>query len=155
MGGHEQDSEAADFLNRYGNAAKAAAKKWKIPPSVLLAQAAHETGWGRHVKNNAFFGIKGKSPEGKSTSFKTTEFVDGKTKLTEDTFRAYANFDEAADDYGRFLSQNPRYKKCFSGSLTPENFVENLSNAGYATDPNYEKKIVSLIKKNGLKTYDN
>ncbi|MFG1173020.1 glucosaminidase domain-containing protein [Erwiniaceae bacterium CAU 1747] len=49
-----------------------------IPVSVTLAQSAQETGWGKSVKNNAYFGIKGKSPEGNTTSFTTSEYIDGK-----------------------------------------------------------------------------
>ena len=57
---------------------------------------------GKHVKNNAYFGIKGKSPTGNSTSFGTTEVINGKVIHIKDTFRAYADYAESADDYGRF-----------------------------------------------------
>ncbi len=48
-------------------------EQWGIPVSVRIAQAAIECGWGKHVKGNAYFGIKGKSPKGASTTFATTE----------------------------------------------------------------------------------
>jgi len=141
------------FLDKYGSAARSSAKKWNVPASVLLAQAAHESGWGRYVKGNAFFGIKGKSPSGNSTAFKTTEVIAGRTLSLVDSFRAYKDFEEAADDYGRFLNENPRYKGCFTAS-DPEKFVEILAKSGYATDPNYNTKIVTIIRKNGLEKYD-
>lgn len=141
------------FLRMYGDIARTTGRKWKIPASVLLAQAAHESGWGRHVKNNAFFGIKGKSSSGDSVAFKTTEFMDGKKISTTGSFRAYRNFEEAADDYGRFLSENPRYKKCFVATDATQ-FVQALVAAGYATDPKYAEKILNVINKNGLAKYD-
>ena len=122
--------------------------------SVLLAQAAHESAWGRHVKSNAYFGIKGKSPSGASTSFKTHEVVGGKSVTITDSFRAYKDFAEAADDYGRFLSQNPRYKACFSHTKDPGKFVDALAGAGYATDPDYASKIKNIIRRYGLTDYD-
>lgn len=141
------------FLNQHSETARTVAKKWGIPASVLLAQAAHESGWGRHVKDNAFFGIKGKSPTGNSVTFKTSEYVDGKKTSVNDSFRAYKNFEEAADDYGRFLTKNSRYKPCFK-TTTAEQFVQALASAGYATDPRYAEKILNIINKNGLTKYD-
>lgn len=142
------------FINSIAEEAKKAAKAWNVPASVLIAQAAHESGWGRHVKGNAYFGIKGKSPSGKSTNFATKEVVDGKVIGINDNFRAYENFAESADDYGRFLNENPRYKSCFENSKDPYQFVKQLANAGYATDPDYEKKIANLIRKYELTQYD-
>lgn len=141
------------FLKKHSETARSVAKKWGIPASVLLAQAAHESGWGRHVKDNAFFGIKGKSPTGNSVTFKTSEYVEGKKTSLNDSFIAYKNFEEAADDYGRFLTSNARYKRCFS-TTNAEQFVRELASAGYATDPRYAEKILNTINKNGLTKYD-
>jgi type VI secretion system secreted protein VgrG len=145
----------AAFIEKYSAVAQATAKKWKIPASVLLAQAAQESGWGAHAKDNAFFGIKGKSHTGKSTSFRTSEFVNGKKISITDSFRAYRDFSESADDYGRFLTENPRYKSCFKQGINAEQFVHELSAAGYATDPRYAEKIIAIIQKHGLTQYDN
>jgi flagellar protein FlgJ len=142
------------FLSANGKSAKAAAAAWNVPASVLIAQAAHESAWGRHVKGNAYFGIKGKSSQGQSTSFKTHEVVGNKSVAITDTFRAYKDFAEAADDYGRFLNGNPRYRGCFSYSKDPIKFVETLAAAGYATDPDYARKIKNIIRKYGLTDYD-
>jgi flagellum-specific peptidoglycan hydrolase FlgJ len=74
----------------------------------LVAQGALETGWGRHVKANTYFGIKGKSGPGISVNFANHEVTDGKSKARTDDFRACASLKEAADDYGQFLKNNPR-----------------------------------------------
>lgn len=123
--------------------------------SIIIAQAALESGWGRHVKDNAYFGIKAHNTSGTTTSFKTTEFVNGKKIPTSDTFRAYKNFNEAAQGYGQFLTSNPRYKSAFAYKNNPEKFADQLQVAGYATDPQYAKKLKTIISTYYLYEYDN
>lgn len=143
-----------DFLDMASEAAMATASKWGIPASVLLAQSALESGWGLHVKNNAYFGIKGKSPSGNSVAFGTTEVVNGKVIHIKDTFRAYADYAESADDYGRFLSTNKRYKPAFLHTSQPNDFITEVAKAGYATDPNYAPKLIHLMKRYDLYEFD-
>jgi type VI secretion system secreted protein VgrG len=121
---------------------------------VLIAQSAQETGWGRHVKNNAYFGIKGKAPDGSSIDFGTSEVVNGHVIHETDTFRAYTGFADAADDYGRFLNQNPRYRGAFVHQNDPDKFVQAMAHAGYATDPNYAKELIGIIHAHKLAQYD-
>jgi flagellar protein FlgJ len=121
---------------------------------VLIAQSAQETGWGRHVVHNAYFGIKGHSPDGGSVDFKTTEVINGKVVHETDTFRAYTDFADAADDYGRLLSQNSRYSKAFLFKTDPDRFVHEIAKAGYATDPTYAQSLISIIHSHGLAQYD-
>jgi peptidoglycan hydrolase FlgJ len=135
-------------------AARAASKAWGVPVSVLIAQAALESSWGRSVKNNAYFGIKGKSESGNSSTFTTHEYVGGKYVEVQAKFRAYKDFDESADDYGRFLKTNKRYAACFLIAQDPEKFVDALAKAGYATDPSYALKIKGVIRRYGLQQYD-
>lgn len=143
------------FINFASSAAKQVNRKWGVPASVLIAQAAHESGWGRHVKGNAYFGIKGKSPDGGSTSFATHEVVSGKVVSITDSFRAYKDFADAADDYGRYLKQNKLYKNCFFFTNDVSRFVDEIAKAGYATDPNYATKVKNIINKYRLTEYDN
>lgn len=134
--------------------AKAVKIKYKVPVSVLIAQAALESGWGRHVKDNAYFGIKSHNTTGTTTSFKTTEVINGKKVSMTDSFRAYKNFKEAAEDYGKFLTSNPRYKPAFAHSSDPYKFAEKIQAAGYATDPRYAMKVKSIISTYYLDEYD-
>ena len=142
------------FLDMAAPAAKIVQGTWKVPASVLLAQAAVESGWGRHVIGNAYFGIKGKTGTAGGVTFGTTEVIGGKTIKMPDTFRAYKNFEEAADDYGRFLDANARYKTAFTFTQDPARFVDEVAKAGYATDPNYAATVKSIIKKVRKKSGD-
>lgn len=135
-------------------AARRVSAKWHVPVAVILAQSALESGWGKHVVNNAYFGIKGKSPSGNSTSFATTEVIGGKVIHLKDEFRAYKDYEESADDYGRFLNENQRYRAAFAYSNNPVRFVEEIALAGYATDPHYAKSLKSIIRNYGFAQYD-
>ncbi|MDB5863674.1 MAG: flagellar protein FlgJ [Betaproteobacteria bacterium] len=143
-----------DFIAKTLPAAKKVKATYGVPIAVLIAQAALESGWGTSVKNNAYFGIKGKSPSGGATTFTTTEYVNGKKVTIQDSFRAYTDFADAADDYGRFLSTNPRYKDCFTVKNDPLAFADKLQAAGYATDPAYASKLKSIITTYYLADYD-
>ena len=147
-------STPASFIASCLDAAKAVKLKYKVPIAALIAQAALESGWGQHVVQFAYFGIKGHAPTGNSVAFQTTEVIDGKVIHEAQTFRAYSSFADAADDYGRFLTTNPRYAGCFKYVDDPINFIKTLAAAGYATDPNYAAKLISLMKSHNLIAYD-
>jgi flagellum-specific peptidoglycan hydrolase FlgJ len=142
------------FIAKTLSDAKYVKLKFGIPISILIAQAALESGWGRYVKGNAYFGIKSHKTKGATTSFATTEFVNGKKVSVTDSFRAYANFGESAKDYGKFLKSNPRYSSAFIHSKDPYKFADQLQLSGYATDPQYANKLKAIIKTYYLDEYD-
>ena len=151
---HHTPDHVTNFINKLLPIARDVKKNWSVPIAVLIAQGALESAWGQHVKGNAYFGIKGKSGTGKSVNFTTHEVVDGKSVVITDGFRAYADLAEAADDYGQFLKNNPRYAACFAYPDQPDQFVDQLAAAGYATDPDYAKKLKSIIRAHHLAAYD-
>ena len=151
---HVEHAYVQIFIQQCLPAAQQAKAKWKVPVAVLIAQAADESSWGRKAVNNAYFGIKGKAPDGASVKFGTTEVINGKVVKETDEFRAYKDFGEAADDYGRFLNENPRYKTAMLHSNDPIRFIEELKKAGYASEPSYSKIITSIIHTHNLGQYD-
>ncbi len=151
---HSTPPHVRVFIDKLLPIARGVKTKYNVPVAVLIAQGALESAWGQHVKGNAFFGIKGHSPSGASVTFNTHEVEAGKSLAITDRFRAYANLEDAADDYGRFLASNPRYRTCFAFSDNPEKFVDSLAAAKYATDPNYATKLKSIIKHHSLAAYD-
>jgi flagellum-specific peptidoglycan hydrolase FlgJ len=127
---------------------------WGTPASVLIAQAALETGWGAHVKGNAYFGIKAeKNYLGQNIKFSTHEVVSGKSEIQYDNFRAYDNFLEAAEAYGRFLFTTPLFSGAFQFKDDPYEFITFIA-PHYATDPRYENKVASMIRANHLARLD-
>ncbi|MFG1173019.1 glucosaminidase domain-containing protein [Erwiniaceae bacterium CAU 1747] len=72
----------------------------------------------------------------------------------KDSFRSYDSFQDSADDFGRFLNENKRYKPAFKHADNSVEFAKSIGHAGYATDPDYGDKLVKIIKSQRLDEYD-
>lgn len=131
-----------------------------IDPKLMLAQAALETGWGRHMIRGEqgepsfnLFGIKADSRwQGDAVSITTTEYREGLPMKEQASFRAYTDYESSFRDYVSFLESNPRYREVLSVADQPEVFAEKLQEAGYATDPNYGSKIRQIMNRDSLMT---
>ena len=142
---------AEEFVAYLKPYADQAAQTLGMDTSVLLAQSALETGWGKHVPRRAdggssfnLFGIKAdKSWQGDKVSVGTLEYRNGVAQREQAKFRAYDSPAESFVDYVAFLSRNPRYREALS-STNGEDFIRGLQKAGYATDPNYAAKILGI-----------
>jgi peptidoglycan hydrolase FlgJ len=143
---------AEDFVRQLHPYAAQAGKELGVEPKVLLAQAALETGWGRSlIKNsngsNSFnlFNIKAdKSWSGKQAKVSTLEFEQGIAKKVNAGFRSYTSFQESFQDYVAFIKSNPRYGNALKQAGNQERYLHELQQAGYATDPNYANKVMSI-----------
>ena len=143
-----------DFINSMWQFAKKAAEKIILDPAVMIAQAALETGWGKHIINqptgassNNLFNIKAdNSWQGESVKKSTLEFEDGVAVKKNAAFRAYKTIEDSFNDFTDFLSSGPRYQETLSKSSDSEQFLHSLQKAGYATDPNYADKIIGILK---------
>ena len=151
---------AVEFITKYENAVIEACAGSKIFPSVKMAQAAVETGWGKSVAGNNMFGIKAsgvKTPywQGNSVIANTREVIDGISAQYNLAFRQYATVADSIRDHTYFLQSNPRYDKYgVFAAATPEAQCKALQAAGYATDPNYAATLISIINSNNLKRLD-
>ncbi len=140
----KQPVHVAHFVGLHIGDAKTTSARTGIPVEVILAQSALESNWGRTVKGNAYFGIKGKSITGNSTTFSTHEVTLSGQRISEiDEFRAYTNYAEAAADYASLIQR--KYPTALAYRNDPEKFAEAVARQGYATDPQYAKKLKSII----------
>ena len=134
--------------------AEKAASALGVDSSLLLAQAALETGWGsKMVKNalgnsNNLFNLKAdRSWKGDKVATQTLEFH-GKTAVQESaSFRSYPSFEDSFIDYVKFLNENPRYETALQHKGSSESFIKGIHQAGYATDPNYADKVLRVKAK--------
>ena len=146
------------FIQKHDAAAKAASAETGIPASFMLAQAAHESGWGKReitakdgTSSHNVFGIKATGGwTGKVAEVPTTEYVDGKAHKVMAKFRAYGSYEEAYKDYAKLMSGNARYRDVVAqaqqaGAAGAEGFARGLQKAGYATDPDYASKLARVI----------
>jgi flagellum-specific peptidoglycan hydrolase FlgJ len=146
---HEVPSATPEaFVASIAPAAKAVADELGIDPRVIIAQAAMETGWGKHVKGNNIMGVKSHGKKDR-LMVQTHEVIDGKRIKVRDNFRQYDSYDDSIADYGSFLQQNKRYKPMLQAATLQEQ-VEALGKSGYATDPEYADKVMAIAKSKRL-----
>ncbi|EHJ9980480.1 flagellar assembly peptidoglycan hydrolase FlgJ [Vibrio parahaemolyticus] len=142
------------FVNSMKPYAEKAAKALGVEPSLLLAQAALETGWGQKVVQNArgssnnLFNIKADiSWQGDKVTTQTLEFHDNTPVKETAAFRSYSNYQDSFNDYIRFLNDNPRYETALQQRGDSESFIRGIHRAGYATDPTYADKVLQVKQK--------
>lgn len=153
-------ASAEEFIATMLPMAEEAAQKIGVDARYLVAQAALETGWGKSIirqqdgsSSHNLFGIKAHGGwQGDSARVLTTEYHGGKAVKEAASFRTYASFQHSFNDYVNFLQGNGRYQEALAATDNPENFVRELQEAGYATDPQYARKIAQIARK--MQTYE-
>lgn len=140
------------FVSKMTEAAKVAASESGVPAKLILSQAALESGWGkREIKHedgstsHNLFGIKA-SPnwKGKVVNVMTTEYENGVPRKMMQPFRAYDSYTESFADYARLISNNKRYSDVVDAPSAEEG-ARRIQAAGYATDPAYADKLISIM----------
>lgn len=125
--------------------------------SLTIAQAILESGDGNSLltrQGNALFGIKpGASWKGRVWTGCTVEYYDGTKTSINCGFRAYDSWEESIKDHSNLLTSLSRYSKVV-GEKDYKKACRAIQAAGYATDPNYADKLISLIEANNLTQYD-
>lgn len=143
----------AEFVRKLWPYASRAADRLNVDPRALIAQAALETGWGKHViadengrSSLNLFGIKASGGwQGDAVSVRTIEYRGGAARPEVASFRAYPSLAAGFDDYARLLGSNPRYENVLNRGDDVAGYAEALQASGYATDPAYADKIKSLL----------
>jgi len=141
-----------DFIRSLWPHASRVAGELGIDPHALLAQAALETGWGRSVPCTAdgscsfnLFGIKaGGQWQGGSVNVPTLEYEGGVAVRKVERFRAYESPADSFRDYAQLIRHTPRYEDALNVGDDVAAFANALQRGGYATDPDYARKIVSV-----------
>ena len=145
---------AARFVERHRASAEAVAAQSGIPAEFMLAQSAHETGWGRREiraadgsNSHNLFGIKaGGNWNGPVVVTTTTEVINGRAQKVQAAFRAYGSYEESFRDYAKLISGSPRYAGVMQRTNDAQAFATGLQRAGYATDPDYAAKLGRVIQ---------
>lgn len=158
-----EDKEKISFINSLENEAIKNYKEYGILPSITMAQAILESGWGKSELSeeyNNLFGIKADSRwDGAVATIKTKENYNDVIKAN---FRKYDNISESIKDHGKFLYENSRYRENgFFEASSYKGQAQALENAGYSTakDENgeliYGDKLINVIQNYNLMLWDN
>ncbi|AOJ11529.1 flagellar assembly peptidoglycan hydrolase FlgJ [Burkholderia mayonis] len=155
--GNGSSANADAFVEKMAGAAQAASAATGIPARFIVGQAALESGWGKREIRGAngessynVFGIKAtKGWTGRTVSAVTTEYANGKPHRVVAQFRAYDSYEHAMTDYANLLKNNPRYAGVLNAGHSAEGFAHGMQKAGYATDPHYAKKLITIMQQIG------
>jgi flagellar protein FlgJ len=154
--GNGQSPKVDAFVDKLAAPAQAASAATGIPARFIIGQAALESGWGKSEirkpdgsTSHNVFGIKAtKDWTGDTVSTVTTEYVNGQPQRKVEKFRSYGSYQEAMSDYAGMLKSNPRYAAVLSASRgkSAAGFAAGMQRAGYATDPHYARKLMSIMQ---------
>ena len=142
------------FIEKIKDGAIETQKKYGVLASLTIAQAILETGWGKYSVGNNVFGIKA-SPSwtGGTVTCATGEVYDGQAVATSGTFRTYGSIAEAIEDHAKLFVNNSCYHNII-GCTDYKQACRNVQADGYATDPDYANKLISIIESNNLQQFD-
>jgi flagellar protein FlgJ len=151
-------SSPEEFVSNLLPIAEQAAQKIGLDPKAMVAQAAVETGWGQYLihsgdgqNSHNLFGVKAsRGWQGDKNYIDTIEFENGTAQKTKAPFRAYSSFAESMNDYIDFLQSSPRYKQALQQTNDPQSYFTELQRSGYATDPAYAEKVMSVYNSDRL-----
>lgn len=157
-----KDNSKLEFIDKISEIAFENYKSYGILPSITIAQAILESGWGESTLSsqyNNLFGIKADERwSGDSVDIETKENYED---VIVGAFRSYKDINSSIKDHGKFLWENERYSA--NGLFQAKSYKEQaqaLENAGYSTakdeDGNliYGDKLIRVIQENNLMLYD-
>lgn len=157
----EDDSKAAEFIDKISPMAVIIAKEKGLYPSVMIAQAGLESGWGSSalaLKYNNLMGTKG-AWRGNEVTMKTNEEVAGKDVQIRAGFSVYNSWADSLNHYGKMLRDGLDWDDDFYKGTWREN-TDNYKDATaylvgrYATDSSYASKLNATIEKYDLNKFD-
>lgn len=145
-----------EFIDSVKDGAIKGYADYNILPSITVAQAILESAWGNSEltkRANNLFGVKAFSDwEGGKITLETAEYYNGEKQIVYADFRAYDSLNESIEDHNTLLSYS-RYKtlrECENYKDASQRIYE----CGYATDPKYPEKLISIIEENKLYELD-
>ena len=159
----EASTAATQFLRNIIPAAQNVARGKDIYASVMIAQAALESGWGTSAlskaPNHNLFGVKG-SYNGQSVNMQTLEDSGGQNYYSiQADFRKYPSYQESLEDYAdkivNGISGAPLfYSGAWKSKTNSYQDATAYLTGRYATDTAYGSKLNRIIEQFGLTKYD-
>ena len=146
------------FLNTIGPVAQQVAQENGIYASVMIAQAALESGWGNSAlstQGHNLFGVKWNGT-GNYVTMPTQEYYGGQWHTINAKFQSYNSYYDSLTGYAQLIKNNfPNSTR--ANAATPQIAAANLKYGvygSYATDPNYANSLDRMISDYGLTRYD-
>ncbi len=153
-----------EFVSKYHPVALAVQSRLSVPSVAIIAQAALESSWGKKAIGNNIFGIKFRKGDFGSQKVLTTEYskdrhkFDGKNvksvKYDNETslfkfkvWQYFADYESVEDSFYAHASllRTDRYSESRRYVHSPKRFLISVWRSGYATDPNYGRKMCDMV----------
>lgn len=146
----KDESARSLYVRRYKALAINEMKRSNIPASIILAQGMLESDCGRStlaVEGKNHFGIKCHGWSG--------DTIEADDDSAGECFRKYKSASASYRDHTDFLLGRTRYGKLFAlASDDYKGWARGLQECGYATDPYYAERLISLIESEKLYRFD-
>lgn len=146
-------SKQEQFLNKIVPEAIKIYKKENILPSLTVAQAVVESGWGEYHIGNNIYGIKAYGDwDGKKSRVWTSEQTSKGSQRLKSWFKNYDSIEDSVRDYGKLLSTS-----LYTRVREAENYreaAEAVKACGYATSSTYAEKLIDVIERHHLYIWD-
>lgn len=149
------------FINSIASDAQKVAQKYNVLASLIIAQACLESDFGqsglaRLGKN--LFGVKG-SFNGQSIEMRTAEYDAKGTKYYVNAkFSKYHTWHDSLEHLGKLYANGVSWDRnkyrAVIGEKDYKKAAQAVQDAGYATDPNYAKKLIQVIETYDLTRFD-
>lgn len=156
----EEGSQAHQrFINKIVPTAQKMQSSYGVLPSITIAQAILESDWGTSTlasKYNNLFGVK--ANDSNNVTLSTKEYQNGRYETVKAKFQVYDSWDASIEAHDRLLAYGTNWNSNqYIDVISANNYREaaiGLQTDGYATDPSYTQKLVSIIQKYNLDQYD-
>ncbi|GAB9262617.1 LysM peptidoglycan-binding domain-containing protein [Ligilactobacillus animalis] len=146
------------FLNNIAGPAQQVAQQRGLYASLMIAQAALESGWGgSYLSTSAYnlFGVKW-SGSGAYIELPTQEFYNGSYHTIYDKFQRYSSYAESLNGYANVITTRfPKSTRANSANyaIAAQNLRYGVYGT-YATAPDYADKLIRVIQAYNLIAYD-
>jgi len=146
------------FISKMSIPAMNLHSEYGVLPSITMAQGILESDWGQSdlaKEQNNYYGIKG---DKNSTHYVTREY-NGEWVETSAPFESYDSLKDSMESHATLLANGPDWdSNHYQGVIKASNYKEAanaLQEAGYATDPSYADKLISIVERHDLNRFDN
>lgn len=153
------NAEQDEFLNKVSEGAMNSWVKYGVLPSVVIAQAINESGWGKSglsVQQNNLFGVKGTGDAGTGSWATGEDNADGSSYTINANFAAYSSWSASIEAHGKLISGNTGMSNYLAAVKEKDALksITAIKNGGYATATDYVEVTMNIINDFGLLEYD-
>ena len=153
------NAEQDEFLNKVSEGAMNSWVKYGVLPSVVIAQAINESGWGKSgisVQQNNLFGVKGTGDAGTGSWATGEDNANGSSYTINANFAAYSSWSASIEAHGKLISGNTGMSNYLAAVKEKDTLksITAIKNGGYATATDYVEVTMNIINDFGLLEYD-